>query len=213
MRLPRIQVPHIPYHVFARGNNKQAIFHSDEDRLVFLQILDKAHKKFKFDLFTYALMDNHYHLLLQMSEEKSLSSLMHWVQLGYARYHNNTYKRVGHVFQARYHAIVVEKEAYFLIVDRYIHLNAPRAGMVQKPEDYKWSSYRSRLAMEKDILLDHQTILDYFGRDKTVQRQEYRLFTEAGMIKREEWTMDVLQKTVCLGSPEFAREIAARAKS
>lgn len=206
MRYPRTNVSHVPYHVFARRNNKQVLFYCDEDRRMYLNILEKAHKKFDFTLFTYALMDNHFHLLLQMLDG-TLSALMHWVQLGYARYFNRRHAHLGHVFQTRYHAPLVEKESYFLTVDRYIHLNPVRAGMAQKPEDYLWSSYRSRLFGEGTITLDHETVLAYFGQDKNQSRKNYREFTESVISKPEEWSHDVLEKTITFGSPEFAERM------
>jgi len=207
MSIYRLDLPGVPYHVFARGNNKQAIFHDKRDRQMYFALLRKAHKKFAFRLFSYVLMDNHVHLLLQMEKEARLSSLMHWVQLGYARYYNDRYGHVGHIFQSRYHSILIDKENYFLTVDRYIHLNPVRAGMVPKPEDFTWSSYRSRLGLKADEFLDHETILAYFGMDLIQRQRDYRAFTDSGMNKPEEWPHDILRKTSYLGSREFIERI------
>ena len=140
MRHSRILVQDIPYHVFARGNNRQTLFHGDEDRLFYLGMLDKAHKKFDFTVFSYVLMSNHFHLLLQMLRTSTLSALMHWLQLGYARYYGQKYKHVGHVFQSRYFSPVVERDNYFLTVDRYIHLNPVKKHLCDDPAEYRYSS-------------------------------------------------------------------------
>lgn len=210
MRYPRINVAQIPYHVFARGNNKQVLFRTDEDRDTYLRMIEKAHRKFGFIIFAYVLMDNHFHFLMQMLEQSTLSDLMHWIQLGYARYFNKKYSHVGHVFEARYHAPLVEKDSYFLTVDRYIHLNAVRAGMVKKPEDYFWSSYRSRIFNDRDIQLDHDTVLTYFGGDRAAQIKAYREFTDSAAAMPEEWSHEILQKTLVFGSSEFARRFYSR---
>jgi putative transposase len=207
VRHPRILVQDIPYHVFARGNNRQTLFHGDEDRLFYLGMLEKAHSKFDFTVFSYVLMSNHFHFLLQMLRNSTLSGLMHWLQLGYARYYNRKYNRVGHVFQCRYFSPVVEKETYFLTVDRYIHLNPVRAGMVCKPEHYKWSSYLNRLSGGLDISLDHETVLDYFGADPKLRIQAYQTFTDDAITKREEWSPQLLEKIVVHGSSAFLKEI------
>jgi len=210
MRHSRILVQDIPYHVFARGNNRQTLFHGDEDRLFYLGMLDKAHKKFDFTVFSYVLMSNHFHLLLQMLRTSTLSALMHWLQLGYARYYGQKYKHVGHVFQSRYFSPVVERDNYFLTVDRYIHLNPVRARMVLKPEHYRWSSYINRLSGGLDISLDHETVLDYFGSDSKLRINSYQKFTEEAIARPEEWSPEILEKAVVHGSAEFLKEVLAQ---
>src|SRR6266700_1474573 len=103
----RIDVTDVPYHVFSRGNNKQPIFFDELDRLVFLKYCRKAKEQFDFHLFTYALMNNHFHLLLQMEKESSLARLMQHILFQYSRYINRKYARVGHLFQGRYHSLPV----------------------------------------------------------------------------------------------------------
>jgi len=209
MRPPRIDTPDYPYHIFVRGNNKQALFRNDSDRETYLGMMQKSRRKFGFSLYSYALMDNHIHLMLQMCKGFLLASLMHWLQLGYARYFNERHRHVGHVFQARYHALLVDKDNYFLAVDRYIHLNPVRAGMVQRPEDFRWSSYRHRLGLAGIVDVDHEAVLAYFGTTQESQRKNYVAFTESTMQKPEEWDHDVLKKMSCLGSAEFLQQISS----
>ena len=97
----RIDLTDVPFHVFARGNNKQDIFFDEIDRLVFLKYCREAKEQFDFRLFTYALMNNHFHLLLQMEKESSLAQLMQGIQFQYARYINRKFRRVGHLFDRR----------------------------------------------------------------------------------------------------------------
>src|SRR5882762_2188581 len=110
MSKPRIDVTDIPFHVFARGNNKQPIFFDATDRLVFLKYFREAKERLDYRLFAYALMNNHFHLLVQMEKESSLAELMHYAQFQYTRYINRKYTRVGHLFQGRYGSIPVEKD-------------------------------------------------------------------------------------------------------
>ncbi|SRR5258706_1051607 len=206
----RIDVTDVPYHVFARGNNKQPIFFDEVDRLVFLKYCREAKKQFDFRLFTYALMTNHFHLLLLMEKESSLSQLMQCIQFQYARYVNRKYQQVGHLFQGRFNSLLVETDSYFLTVDRYIHLNPVRAGMVAKPEDFPWSSYRERFQPLRQGWVDHQMAFDYFGKERNTQLKGYRTFTEDGISKPAEWTLDQLRKATCLGSPRFLQQTLER---
>ena len=206
----RIDLTDVPFHVFARGNNKQDIFFDEIDRLVFLKYCREAKEQFDFRLFTYALMNNHFHLLLQMEKESSLAQLMQFIQFQYARYINRKYRRVGHLFQGRYGSVVVEKDAYFLTVDRYIHLNPVRAGMVARPEDYPWSSYPARFQPFKEDWIDHAAALDDFGQKREAQLAAYRKFTEEAISSREEWSLEQLAKMTTLGSPRFHQQIKSR---
>jgi len=207
MGLRRIDIPDIPYHVFARGNNKELIFFDERDRMVYLKILREAKRKFSFLLYSYALMDNHFHLLLQMLGSSKLSQLMHQVQLFYVAHINRKYGRVGHLFQGRYQSNLVETDRYFLTVDRYIHLNPVRAGMVSRPEDFSWSSYNARRHGFDSDWIDHASVLHYFGNSAETQIKEYVDFTNAGIGKPEEWSHETLSKTVYLGSAEFIQKI------
>src|SRR5260370_18277476 len=126
----RIDVTGVPYHIFARGNNKQPIFFDEIDRLVFLKYYREALEQCDFRLFTYALMSNHFHLLLQMEKDSSLSQLMQRVLFHYSRYMNRKYQRVGHLFQGRGHSLLLERATYFLTVALYIHLNPVKPRLV-----------------------------------------------------------------------------------
>jgi len=209
---PRIDLPDIPYHIFSRGNNKQRIFFDERDCLTFLKILREARERIQFELFSYSLMENHFHLLLKMWAGHSLARLMHRLLLLYSRHINKKYGRVGHLFQSRYHANLVETDRYFLTVDRYIHLNAPRAGMVLKPEDHRWSSYTSRLKLMNSDWISHAPVLDYFGQGDHHRRiQAYREFTESALGTPEEWSHAELGKTAYIGSASFVLKMQARA--
>ena len=128
------------WHVTHRGNCRQNIFHDDDDRNFFLELLGKCVSKYDWILAAYVLMSNHYHLVTQLTCA-SLSRGVQWLDSRYARYFNRRHGRVGHLYQGPFHAPLIEKETYFLEVLRYDALNPVRAGIVARPEDYVWSSH------------------------------------------------------------------------
>jgi REP element-mobilizing transposase RayT len=207
MGIHRIDLTGIPYHVFSRGNNKETIFFEEVDYLFYLKTLREALRKFNFLLYSYALMDNHFHLLLEMHENSQLARLMHHTQLRYAAYFNRKYRRVGHIFQSRYHSNLIESDRYFLAVDRYIHLNPVRAGIVSRPQDYRWTSYSARFQTPQSDWINHGPILERFGDHLPEQWQGYRDFTESGIGSPEEWSDDLLRKTPYLASAEFVSKL------
>jgi putative transposase len=136
----RIEYPGAVYHVTARGNARMDIFVEDAARMGFLEILEDVIKRFNWLYHSYCLMGNHYHLLLE-TIDGNLSAGMRYINGVYTQYFNHRHDRVGHVFQGRFKAILVEKERYLLELCRYVVLNPVRAGMVKLPEEYGWSSY------------------------------------------------------------------------
>jgi len=128
------------YHIMLRGIDKRNIFLDNEDRMKFIEKIKKAMVVGKFEVFGYCFMDNHIHMLIKEDEE--IGTSIKRITVGYVRWHNNKHERTGHLFQNRYMSESVETECYLLTVLRYIHQNPVKAGMVEKAEDYKWSSYK-----------------------------------------------------------------------
>ncbi|HHT62493.1 MAG TPA: hypothetical protein GXZ75_02175 [Clostridia bacterium] len=128
------------YHVIQRGNNKEYIFESANDKGYLLELLKQIQNELPFSLYAYVIMDNHYHLLLKPDDRTRLNELMQKVNSRFARYYNWQHKRSGHVFQGRYKSILITEERYLFAVLRYIHQNPVRAGICSKVEDYRWSS-------------------------------------------------------------------------
>jgi len=142
-RLPRICLPDIPQHVIQRGNNRQACFGSDEDYAAYAHWLEEYARKFRVAIHAWVFMTNHVHLLLTPETDDGVSRLMQTLGRKYVRYFNYTYKRSGTLWEGRFKSCVVEAENYLLLCQRYIELNPVRAGMVEAPGDYTWSSYRA----------------------------------------------------------------------
>lgn len=128
------------YHIMIRGNERKEIFHDDDDRIRFLDTLKKMKEDGNYDIYAYCLMNNHVHLLMR-EEKDSIQRSMKRICVSYAYYFNCKYHRIGHLFQDRFRSEAVEEESYMLAAARYIHNNPVKAGIVEKAEDYKWSSY------------------------------------------------------------------------
>ena len=149
------------YHVMIRGNNKQKIFLDDADRLFFLKILRECRDRNEFDLYAYCLMSNHVHMLIK-TRDIPLEHIFKRVGTRYAIWFNRRHNRVGHLFQDRFKSECVEDERYFLTVFRYILQNPVKAGLENRPELYRWSSY-SEITDDKDSITNVQTAVDIAG--------------------------------------------------
>lgn len=178
-RKPRVEVEGGLYHVIARGNNRQTIFHTDEDHKKFLALLAAQKAKLPFYLYSYCLMSNHFHLLMERQAE-AVGRIMQRVLTGYSQYYNRKYRKVGHVFQGRYKAVLCQSDKYLAELVRYIHLNPVRAKMVRKAENYAYSSQRPYLGLEPDGVVDVDPVLRHFGARKTLARQRFAQFVAAG---------------------------------
>jgi putative transposase len=137
----RIEFAGAIYHVMARGNDKRVTFRDDHDFRTFQGCMAEVAHRFDLDILGYCLMTNHVHLLIR-TPVGGLSNAMKWLFGVYTMKFNHRHKRVGHLFQGRYKALLVDKDSYLLEVSRYIHLNPCRAGIVEHPEEYPWSSMR-----------------------------------------------------------------------
>jgi len=132
--------PHAMYHVILRGNNRHEIFLDNHDREQFLRFLENSIKKFACKVHAFCLMTNHVHLAMEINT-LPLGKIIQNVAHGYACWFNRRYQMIGHVFQGRYKAVLVQNERYMLELCRYIHLNPLRANIVQSLEQYRWSSH------------------------------------------------------------------------
>ena len=151
-RTARLILKDACYHVISRGNEKKVRFKSHNDYEKFMNLLLKYKKKFKFKLYGWCLMNNHLHMVI---ESPFLSKVMHGLNMSYAQYFRYKYGNVGHVWQDRFKSYVIQKDQYLINCISYIEYNPVRAGIVSRPEDYEWSSYRARvLGDKKSELLD-----------------------------------------------------------
>ena len=136
----RIEFPGAVYHVTSRGDRRESIFVDDTDRVAWLAVLGGAMDRFDAQVLAYCLMGNHYHLVLY-TRQANLSLVMRQINGVYTQNFNRRHGKVGHVFQGRFKAILVDREAYLLELCRYVELNPVRADMVSQPGHWLWSSY------------------------------------------------------------------------
>ena len=178
-RKPRFNLPGYPQHVVQRGNNRQPTFFSPADYRFYLECLYKACNKYLCSVHAYVLMTNHVHLLLTPEQSYSVSEVMQATGRRYVRYINDRYGRSGSLWEGRYKASLVEQGNYVLACYRYIELNPVRAGMVEKPAAYLWSSYRCNALGETNSLITPNTVYLALGTDrKNCQRAYLGLFTD-----------------------------------
>jgi putative transposase len=140
-RAPRARSQSGIYHIMVRGIARQDVFLAGEDRMRYLETLDKTKHRADFDILGYCLMGNHIHLLLMESPGESISQTMHRIGTSYVRWFNSKYDRVGHLFQGRFLSVPVEQDPQFLAVLRYIHQNPVKAGIASTCLAYPWSSH------------------------------------------------------------------------
>jgi len=204
----RLEFPGALYHVTSRGNARAAIYVDDTDRERFLALLTQVVQRYHWLCHAYCLMDNHYHLLIE-TPEGNLSHGMRQANGLYTQYYNRRHNRVGHVFQGRYKAIVVERDSYLLVLCRYIVLNPIRAGMVQTAQEYGWSSYRATAGFcAAGALLCTDWILAQFGAERAKAQLRYRRFVDEGMTSSSPW--EALQGQILLGPTTFVESLRPR---
>ncbi len=183
VRPPRIHHPGLIYHVINRGNNKQTVFHDDEDYRRYLGIIYRYKRQLDFHLFAFCLMPNHVHLLIQVTETSSISTIMQKITLSHTRHLHHKYQRCGHIWQGRFRSPIVSDDIYLENVLRYIEQNPLRAGMVRSPDDYPWSSYRLNVRDKAPKLIDREQNPLYIksGSDPYRWRTEHRRRVNAGL--------------------------------
>ncbi|OFZ97179.1 MAG: addiction module toxin RelE [Betaproteobacteria bacterium RBG_19FT_COMBO_58_11] len=197
----RIEFAHGLYHVTSRGDGREDIYLTDADRELFLSVLAETHERFNWVIHAYCLMDNHYHLLVQ-TPEGNLSQGMRQLNGVYTQRFNRKHGRVGHVFQGRYKAIIVQKESYLLELARYIVLNPVRAEMVRAARDWPWSSYRATSDQaDSPPWLTTTSILSAFGQRRALAVDAYRAFVAAGKNQPSPWAS--LRNQIYLGTEAF----------
>jgi len=147
------------YHIFNRGNRKQDIFLEDVDYLKYLEKLREYKKKHNISIICYCLMPNHFHLLLRQDADIPIYKFMHGLHTSYSMYFNLKYKKVGHLFQGKHKQKEIDKDEYLLQLSSYIHLNPVVSDLVDKLEDYQWSSYLDYIGLREGTLCNKKLFL------------------------------------------------------
>ncbi len=202
----RLEFAGAVYHLTSRGNARQKIFFNDDNRESFLQTLAHVVSRYSWVCHAYCLMANHYHLLVE-TPKANLSIGMRQLNGIFTQNFNRRHRRVGHLFQGRFKAILVEKESYLLELCRYIVLNPVRVRGRTSPAAWKWSSYRPTAGLVAvPEFLSTNWLLEQFGQNRRVAQKRYREFVRDGIANRP-W--DALKGQIYLGSDKFIERHSA----
>jgi putative transposase len=203
-RLPRLTVAGYPHHVIQRGNDRQAIVRDDQDRQRLLDLWFEHARTFKVAIHAWVIMDNHFHLLLTPETPEGVPQMMQAVGRAYVRYFNLRHQRTGTLWEGRYRSNLIESERYLLACMVYIDLNPVRAGMVARPEDFRWSSHRHCIGQASDKLVTPHALLWALGNTPFAREAAYAELVRQGLAQRDK---DDLTRTAlsgwALGSEAF----------
>ncbi len=200
----RIEFTGAVYHITSRGNARQAIFLDEKDFADFLKVLCSVVKRYHFILHTFCLMNNHYHLLIE-TPEANLSRGMRQLNGLYTQRFNQRHQRVGHLFQGRYKAILVDKDNYLLELCRYVVLNPVRAKIAKDPKDWRWSAYQATTGHQGIPCLTTDWILSQFAREQKAATILYQAFVSSGI--KAESPLKAIKGQLFLGQDNFIDEI------
>jgi putative transposase len=162
-RTGRIVIPGVPMHVTQRGNDRMAVFNSRQDCAHYIELLRSASARTSCAIHAYALMSNHVHLLLTPKGAEGIAAMMQWVGARYVRFFNDRYGRTGTLWEGRFKSTPVSSDQYYFTCARYIELNPVRAGMVDHPMHYPWSSYRRNALGRRDPLITSHPLYTALG--------------------------------------------------
>jgi putative transposase len=207
----RIEYEGAFYHVTSRGNERKRIFSAKSDYSKFKEYLGGAQEKYGCVFHGYVLMTNHYHVVLE-TPEGNLSKVMHYINGSYTNYFNRRMNRSGHLFQGRYKAILVDVDSYLLELSRYIHLNPVRAGIVEKPESYPYSSYKSFISKSGEGIVERDLIWGMISKNERYAASDYRAFVERGLNDGVENPLTGVYAGSILGKKSFIREAVEKLK-
>lgn len=205
----RIEFPGALYHITSRGNARQHIFIDDPDRQAFLAILGNVIARFRWICHSYCLMGNHYHLLIE-TPSANLSQGMRQLNGVYTQAFNRRHSRVGHLFQGRFKAIIVEKDAHLKELCRYVALNPVHAKIVKHPAQWRWSGHRAAIGVsQKPDWLHTDWILSQFGSQRKRAIKAYAGFVREG-VKASTTPWEEMKQQVVLGSEHFIQKVLGK---
>lgn len=207
----RLSFEDATYHITARGNRKEKIFHSDKDKGTFLNKMKETFEKHSFICYAYCLMNNHYHLFVKTPLANIVGGI-HYLNTSYSNWFRAKHKIVGPVFQGRYKSIIVDENSYSLILSVYIHLNPVRAGIASNIKEYPWSSFLDYIGRREPLnRLDATLILSQLDNDLIRARKKYERFVLENIDMKS--PLENLYKNVALGDELFRKRIEKKIKA
>lgn len=207
-RRQRLCAVGIPQHIVQRGVNRQACFTDDSDIAAYVHWLHEGASKYGVQIHAWVFMTNHVHLLVTPLQETAASKMMQHIGRLYVRHFNYRYERTGTLWEGRFHSCLIQQDQYFLACQRYIELNPVRAGMVEDPADYKWSSYQANaLGIESKLRSPHPLYLA-LGSSKLKRLERYRELFEGQIDGTVLFDIRAALNTgLVLGTEKFKKEV------
>jgi len=203
-RLPRLTLTNYPHHVILRGNNRQVIFSGESDMRRMLSLLEEHSMVQGVDVHAYVLMGNHLHLLLTPRRDGALSLMMQSVGRSYVRAFNQAHGRTGTLWEGRYRSSLIQTERYLLTCMAYIDLNPVRAGMVEAPENYPWSSHAHYIGRLHQRLLTPPALYWELGNTPFAREAAYGELVRAGIAEHHQRALTAATLSGwALGDPGF----------
>jgi putative transposase len=191
----RILLSDLIYHVLNRGNNRQIVFVDDQDYLHYLEILKRYKERFNFKIFAYCLMTNHIHLLIKTSSGGTISQIMKAMTIAHTRHYHLKYTSSGHIWQGRFKSPIVSEDEYLLTLMRYIEQNPVRAGIVEHPEKYLYSSNHINVKIEQDKLVDKEENPVYLSLGNTMGDRA-KAYKEFASVELDEDKLKMIRQTL-----------------
>ena len=208
-RLPRIVIPNQPLHIMHRGNNKQAIFRSDDDMIRLKEDIAHALSKSDCALHAYVVMTNHLHFLITPKDKQQLAMFMQIMANRYVRYYNTSHHRTGTIWEGRFKSCLVDSDHYLFALYKYIEMNPVKANMVDDIADYQWSSYHHNALGETDTLITEHELYKELGDSLERRSQCYKeLFDELEISKQQDQITRATLKGEVYGGDGFHRQIS-----
>lgn len=204
-RPARISLEGLVYHIINRGNNRQDVFKDEGDFNTYLKVIKRFKEKYSFRLYSFCLMRNHTHLIIEPSKPNTLSKIIQSITLSHIRFYHFKYHSSGHLWQGRFKNPIIQTDEYLLECIKYIELNPVRANIVSKPEDYRWSSYKFHaFGEDADKLLDTDPM--YLSLADTDEKR-YKTYRNFIALEQDKNIFDLIRKSInndsILGSDRF----------
>jgi putative transposase len=210
-RLPRLTVPGYAHHIIQRGNNRQAIFVGEADNELLLELLDEHARKQQVAIHGYVLMSNHFHLLATPETLEGIPQMMQAVGRRYVRNYNLRHGRTGTLWEGRYKSNLIQAERYLLACMVYMDLNPVRAGMVQDPAEYRWSSHSHYIGKQADKLVTPHPLYWELGNTPFAREEAYGSLVRAGIAPEQQRALtDSALRGWALGEPEYVADLQRR---
>ena len=206
-RRKRMYLPGFPYHIVQRGNNREACFVKPENYQFYLKLWKDCAKRYGVVVHAYCLMTNHIHFLVTPENPDSISRAMSVIGSRYAYHFNKVYKRTGTVWEGRHKSSLIQSDRYLLACYRYIELNPVVAGMVRKPEEYKWSSFLANAWGKKTSLVAHEEYLN-LGTTTDARCHAYRELFRTQLSENDLHVIERASEYSCpVGDDRFSRNV------